>query len=145
MSYCVRGTENQDGKGTGKMKNIERFINNNKFYDEWLYGDPELVLSLKENPQCNLHVWDGYIIDITRDIKPKDAYWSGFTRDYQEDVRTFSGEEVELENLDEYINDLLLYKDAQFEFNETFEAYELILDFLTFAKENNLTVMAELY
>ena len=60
-------------------------------------------------------------------------------------MRTFSGNEVEIENLDEYINDLHLYKDSQFEDEEDFEVYELILDFLTFAKENNLAVIAELY
>ncbi len=125
------------------MKNIERFINNSKFYAKRHYGGGELVLLLKEYPQYNLHIWVGYIDDVTEELKTKEGRWIGFTRDCAEYVRTFAGDEIEIENLDEYINDLLLYKDSQFEDEEDFEVYELILDFLTFAKENNLTVLAE--
>ncbi len=124
------------------MKNIERFIKNRKFYDQRFYGSGRLELFLKEYPQCNLYIWEGYIDDILKEPKRKGDYWSGFTRDFHELARTFN-DEVEIENLDEYINDLLLYKDSQFEDEEDFEVYELILDFLTFAKENDLTVVAE--
>ncbi len=124
------------------VKKWERFMNNDTFYDQRFYGSGEVILSLKDHPEYNLHIWEGYMGDILQDPKREGDYWSGFTRDFHELVRTFSSALVEIENLDEYINDLLLYKDVQFEFDETFEAYELILDFLAFAKENNLTVLA---
>lgn len=128
------------------MENTERFINNEKFYDERFYGEDELVLSLKGNPEYNIHIWVGFISDILRKLKDSDDYWSGFTRDWNEIVRTFCGHLVEMEDIDEYINDLLLYKDDKFEFgDETREAYTLIVDFLLFAKENNQTVIAELW
>ncbi len=125
------------------MQNIERFIRNERFY-EGFEGDPDFTLWLKENPEFYLHMWDAYIDDIFCEPRAKGANWEGFTKDFQEDVRTWKYcEEVEIENLDEYINDLLLYKDANFPLKNTCEVYELIFDFLTFAKDNNLTVMAQ--
>lgn len=127
------------------MENTERFINNEKFFDERFYGiGDELVLSLKEHPKYNIHIWEGFIFDILRDAKAAGDYWAGFTRDYNEMVRTFCGDPVEMEDISEYINDLLLYKDDEFEDDEDREAYTLILDFLRFAKENNQTVMADI-
>ncbi len=129
------------------MKNIERFIRNETHYDERYYGDHEMTLTIKENPSFYLHMWDGYLDNIFHNnLRTLGDYWIGFTRDNQEFIRTYSGDVVEIENIDEYITDLLLYKNVDFQnkcFKETKEVYELILDFLTFAKENNLTVLAE--
>ena len=127
------------------MENTERFINNESFYAERHYGADELVLSLKEHPKYNIHIWDGFILDILRELKVIGDSWSGFTRDWNEIDRTFCGDPVEMEDIDEYINDLLLYKDDTFLFEGTIEAYALILDFLRFAKENNQTVMADIW
>ncbi len=90
-----------------------------------------------------LHIWEGFIHDIIRDLKTDGVYWAGLTRDYNEEVRTFTWDSTEIEDIDEYITDLLRYKDDEFEFETTREVYELILDFFIFAKENNLTVLGE--
>ncbi len=124
------------------MQNLERFIRNEKWYDEWFYGDHEMTLTIKENPNFYLHIWGGYFNFILRDALTVGDCWIGFTRDNQEIIRTYSRDVVEIENLDEYITDLLLYKYAERD-EEDSEVYQLILDFLTFAKENNLTVLAE--
>ncbi len=124
------------------MQNIERFIRNERFYDGF-EGEHEIALWLKENPEFYLHIWDGYMDDIHRPPKTDGIYWAGFTRDFHEEVRTYSEEIVEIENLDEYITDLLRYKDVNFRSKKAHEVYELIFDFLTFARDNNLTVMAE--
>ena len=83
------------------MENTERFINNEKFYDERFYGEGELVLSLKEHPEYNIHIWRGYIRDIIRELKAAGDSWAGFTRDYNEMVRTFCGDTVEIEDISE--------------------------------------------
>ena len=124
------------------MNNIERFFQNEKWYDERFYGENEITLSIKENPNLYLHIWDGYLNFILDDVRMLKDRWIGFTRDNQEFIRTFSGDVVEIENLDEYITDLLLYKGKKLD-EEDSEVYKLILDFLYFAKENNLTVLAE--
>ena len=126
------------------MNNLERFICNETFYDERFYGEHDLTLSIKEYPKLYIHIWDGFLDDIHSPPRVNGDTWRGFTRDFHEEVRTYCGVEVEMENIDEYINDLLLYKDKKMDLgDETTEAYKLIFDFLTFAKENNLTVLAD--
>ena len=125
------------------IKNIECFRKNEKFHEEDI-ADYVFTLSLKENSEFYIHIWYGYMCDIYRDPKVCGDYWGGFTRDLQEYVRTFSEDLVEIENLDEYINDLLLYEDVKFKYEETREVYDLIYDFLCYAKETKQTVLAEL-
>ena len=129
------------------MENAERFFMVEKWYDERYDGEPDLTLTIKEYPDLYLHIWDGYFDNIFhKNFRTNGIYWAGFTRDNQEFIRTFSDEVVEIENLDEYITDLLLYKDLDFEkncYSETKEVYNDILDFLTFAKQNGLTVIAQ--
>lgn len=40
-----------------------------------------------------IHIWDGYFEDIFGNPLSTNAGWSGFTKDYQESVRTFDGED----------------------------------------------------
>ena len=128
------------------MENIERFINNDKYFDERFCGEPDVTFTLKENPQFNIYMWAGFLYGIANDpFTDEKGLWIGFTRDYQEMIRTYSGYPVEID-LDEYIKDLLLYKDIDFEEKfgkETQEVYDLILDFLLFAKQTNQTVIVE--
>ena len=39
------------------MENIERFINNDKYFDERFCGEPDVTFTLKENPQFNIYMW----------------------------------------------------------------------------------------
>ena len=128
------------------MKNLERFIQNDKYFDERFFGESDMTFALKENPEFNIYLWEGFIDDICENPRTDETgHWIGFTRDNNEFIRTYSGYPVEID-LDEYIKDLLLYKDIDFEKEfgkETQEVYDLILDFLLFAKETNQTVIVE--
>ena len=97
------------------MKNIERFINNDEYYDERYYGEHDMTFTLKEKPEFNLYFWEGYLDNIHEEPRVDgERGWIGFTRDDNEFIRTYSGYPVEID-LDEYIKDLLLYKDIDFE------------------------------
>ena len=123
------------------MKNTERFINN---WDFFLSCEPELELHIKEKPEYNIHIWKGHLRDIFGKPRLDGMGWHGFTLDYQEDKRTAELDGCEIKDIDEYIDDLLEYKDKGFEYEETNEVYCLMLDFLQYAKENNLTVVGTL-
>lgn len=126
---------------------IGRLKNNTKFYDceEYMY-DTEIILSLKEDPNFNLHIWDGYVMDIF-DAPPLHGLgWHGFTRDYQEFKGAFSDDndnKIELTDLKEYLTDLLQYEKKQFDFEATQEVFELIADFLRYAIATGQTVVME--
>ena len=64
--------------------------------------------------------------------------WHGFTRDYNQCEGAFDnyGEAV-ITDLQEYIDDLKIYKKRNFDYKETKEVYELICSWLTEAQENN--------
>lgn len=122
----------------GKLKNNEQ-------YCAW-WPEPEVVLSLKENPEFNLHIWDGYFTAIFANPISTDDLWVGFTRDYQENKGGWD-KAAEIENIEEYIWDILRYKDRRYdpiwERASIYEVLELIVDFLTYAKQTNQTVIVE--
>ncbi len=121
----------------GKLKNNEQ-------YCAW-WPEPEVVLSLKENPEFNLHIWNGYFAEIFEDAIFTDNLWVGFTRDYQEDKGGWD-KATEIENIDEYIWDMLRYKEKKYApiWQKCVpEVFDLIVDFLTYAKQTNQTVIVE--
>ena len=44
----------------------------------------DIIISLKESPEFNLHIWNGYVETIVDPPIFTDKDWVGFTRDYQE-------------------------------------------------------------
>ena len=121
----------------GKLKNNEQ-------YCAW-WPEPEVVLSLKENPEFNLHIWDGYFVAIFDRPIFTDEPWVGFTRDYQEDKGGWE-KASEIENVDEYIWDMLRYKEKKYDpvWEKCVpEVFNLVIDFLTYAKQTNQTVIVE--
>ena len=48
------------------------------------------------------------------------------------------------DNVDEYIWDMLRYKDKEFAWKETPEVFDLIIDFLTYAKQTGQTIVMEM-
>lgn len=128
------------------MRNIKQFIHNYDYFDDRFGGEDALTLTLKEKPDYCIHIYSGYIYSIHENPQVGiDGIWKGFTKDTQEFARSFGGKAVEID-LDEYIEDLLLYQDVDFtqvDVKETQEVYNLILDFLKFAKELNQTVVVE--
>ena len=114
--------------GTGKTDNY-------KFYEGY-EDEPEVELSA-DNMET-LHIWDGFFDDILREPTLDGKGWHGFTRDYHQCEGAFDihGEAV-ITNLQEYIDDLKIYKDRQFRFKETKEVYDLICSWFDKAQKNN--------
>lgn len=117
---------------------IGMLIDNNFFYDGF-EDESEVELFIAEKPEFDIHIWIGYI----RDIFDKPIFdgneWTGFTRDYQQEVGTYENNNVTI-NVDEYLFDLMKYKDKKFKFEETLDCFNLIKMFLKYAKQENLTV-----
>ena len=122
---------------------IGKFINNSDYYDDSYFICTEVIMQIKENPEFNLHIDDVYFRDIfcsapIFDGKP----WVGFTRDRNEIVGGWD-KESEIGNIDEYISDMMRYADRTFEWEETPEVFQLIIDFLNYAKMTGQTVVVE--
>ena len=128
------------------MRNIENFLQNNKYFDERFWGEDAMTFTIKENPLLCLHIYNGYINSIhDNPLTDEKGRWIGCTRDDNEFIRTYSGYPVEID-LDEYIKDLLLYRHIDHEkqdVKETQEVYDLLLSFLLFARETKQTVVVE--
>ena len=122
----------------GKLKNNEQ-------YCAPMWTEPDIIFSLKESPEFNMYIWDGYVETIFTPPIFTDKMWVGFTRDCQEDKGGWE-KASEIEDLDEYIWDMLRYKDKEYDpiWKKTVpEVFELIMDFLTYAKETGQTVIVE--
>ena len=122
---------------------ITKLKNNWEYYDDSYYVPDEITISIKEEPEFNIHIEEGYLYDIIRGNAPMDGKgWYGFTRDYLE--RVGGWEDVsEIEDIDEYLNDLMKYVQAGFSYKESPNVLNLVIDFLTYAKETGQTVIVE--
>ena len=118
-------------------------LKNNKQYCAW-WPERDILLWLKENPEFNLCICYDYFAEIFGKPIFNGEPWVGFTRDYQEDKGGWETAS-EIENIDEYIWDMLRYKGREYSqlWEETPEVFNLIIDFLTYAKETNQTVIVE--
>ena len=122
---------------------IGKLKDNWEYYDDSYYVPDEITISIKEEPEFNIHIEEGYLYDIIRGNAPMDGKgWYGFTRDYLE--RVGGWEDVsEIEDIDEYLNDLMKYVQAGFSYKESPNVLNLVIDFLTYAKETGQTVIVE--
>ncbi len=106
--------------------------NNTIFYDGY-EGEGEITLSMS-NPHYPtvLHIWDGYFEEIFGKPSRTDTEWSGFTKDYQEGTRTFSGEtHIPALLIPEYLTDLTKYENLSFSYPETKDCLCVLIDFFT--------------
>ena len=116
--------------GIGKTDNY-------KFYEGYEF-EPEVELSTNIDTIETLHIWDGFFMDIFGEPSLDGKGWHGFTRDYNQCEGAFDDDgEAIITNLQEYIDDLLVYKNRKFRFKETKEVYELICSWLIEAQKNN--------
>ena len=122
---------------------IGKFKNNSQFYDGF-ETEAEIVLALMENPDYNIHIWEGYFADIFGEPPLSGDGWSGFTRDYHQMERTY-GEKNIVIDIQEYLRDLYNYAKRQFEFEETKECYRLLCNFLEYADARRKTVQVTWY
>ena len=109
--------------GIGKTDNY-------KFYEGY-EGEPEVILSVKNNELETIHIWDGFFDDIFRKPSLDGKGWNGFTRDYHQCEGAFDiyGEAI-ITDIQEYIEDLKIYESRKFDYEDTKEVYNLICSWL---------------
>ena len=117
-------------------------INDNYTFYEGYEDEPEIILTL-ENSDA-VHIWEGYFDDIY-DTPPLDGNgWNGFTRDYHQMEGVFADNssvtEVEPK---EYLEDLMLYKNKTFDYEETAQVFDLIVALFEKAIEKGMSIKAE--
>ena len=111
-------------------------IDNYKFYEGYGF-EPEVELSTNIETMETLHIWDGFFMDIFGEPSLDGNGWHGFTRDYNQCEGAFDDDgEAVISNLQEYIDDLKIYENRKFRFEETKEVYEFICSWLIEAQKN---------
>ena len=120
---------------TGKTKD-------NYIFYEGFEGEPEIILTFS-NAEV-FHIWDGYFDDIYNRPSLDGKGWNGFTRDYHQMEGIFAngGDTVKI-NPKEYLDDLMLYKDKNFDFEETAQVFDLMVALFEKAIENGVMLKAE--
>ncbi len=101
---------------------------------------------------CYFFIWfindsnirKGYFDDVYDTPTLDGNGWKGFTRDYHQFEGVFS-EDGGITEIDppEYLEDLLLYKEKSFEFEETTEVFNLMVSFLEEAIKQGVNVKTE--
>lgn len=101
-------------------------INDNHTFYEGYEGEPEIILSIPNSD--TIHIWEGYFDDIYDTPLLDGKGWNGFTRDYHQMEGIFinGGGKAKI-NPREYLDDLMLYKDKNFDFEETKQVFHLIV------------------
>lgn len=115
---------------------------NNCTYYEGYEGETEIILCL-EGVQT-LHIWEGYFDDIYDTPSLDGKGWKGFTRDYHQLEGIFSDKCGWFEmNPTEYLEDLMLYKEKTFDFDETADVFNLIASLFEKAIEKGAIMKAK--
>ena len=114
---------------------------NYTFYEG--YEDEGKIVLCIEADQA-IHIWEGYFDDIYDTPTLDGNGWKGFTRDYHQFEGVFS-EDGGITEIDpsEYLEDLMLYKEKTFEFEETTEVFNLMVSFLEEAIKQGVNVKSE--
>ena len=114
-------------------------LKNNYTYYEGYEDEGEIVLCIEADQA--IHIWEGYFDDIYDTPTLNGNGWKGFTRDYHQFEGVFS-EDGGIAEIDpsEYLEDLMLYKEKTFEFEETTEVFRLIVSFLEEAIKQGVKV-----
>ena len=117
-------------------------LKNNYTYYEGYEDEGEIVLCIEADQA--IHIWEGYFDDIYDTPTLDGNGWKGFTRDYHQFEGVFS-EDGGITEIDpsEYLEDLMLYKEKPFEFEETTEVFNLMVSFLEEAIKQGVNVKTE--
>ena len=120
---------------------IGNLKNNYTYYEGYEY-EAEIVLCIEADQA--IHIWEGYFDDIYDTPTLDGNGWKGFTRDYHQFEGVFS-EDGGITEIDpsEYLEDLMLYKEKSFEFEETTEVFNLMVSFLEEAIKQCVNVKTE--
>ena len=119
---------------------------NKKYYEG--YEDYDYVaFKVKEQQDTALVLWDGYIDSMLENQK---EWKSGLSLDWCEESGPYESREEDVEvSAESYLNDLKgldaeLFSERLFTKDEVAEAYKSIIDFIQYAKENNLTLLVNI-
>lgn len=117
-------------------------LKNNYTYYEGYEDEGKIVLCIEADQA--IHIWEGYFDDIYDTPTLDGNGWKGFTRDYHQFEGVFS-EDGGITKIDpsEYLEDLMLYKEKSFEFEETTEVFNLMVSFLEEAIKQGVNVKTE--
>ncbi|MBE6791328.1 MAG: hypothetical protein E7535_09105 [Ruminococcaceae bacterium] len=117
-------------------------LKNNYTYYEGYEDEGKIVLCIEADQA--IHIWEGYFDDIYDTPTLDGNGWKGFTRDYHQFEGVFS-EDGGITEIDpsEYLEDLMLYKEKSFEFEETTEVFNLMVSFLEEAIKQGVNVITE--
>ena len=117
-------------------------LKNNYTYYEGYEDEGKIVLCIEADQA--IHIWEGYFDDIYDTPALDGNGWKGFTRDYHQFEGVFS-EDGGITEIDpsEYLEDLMLYKEKSFEFEETTELFNLMVSFLEEAIKQGVNVKTE--
>ncbi len=124
---------------------IGKLKNNTDFY-EGFEPETEITLQYVENPEYNLHIYEGFFSDFFGSPNLDGKGWNGFTRDYQQMERSFGNyDEYVLKDVKEYLDDLMIYKDKDYEYPETKECYNVLCNFLELALEKGFHICVKVF
>ena len=117
-------------------------LKNNYTYYEGYEEEGKIVVCIEADQA--IHIWEGYFDDIYDTPTLDGNGWKGFTRDYHQFEGVFS-EDGGITEIDpsEYLEDLMLYKEKSFEFEETTEVFNLMVSFLEEAIKQGVNVKTE--
>ena len=117
-------------------------LKNNYTYYEGYEDEGKIVLCIEADQA--IHIWEGYFDDIYDTPTLDGNGWKGFTRDYHQFEGVFSeGGGITEIDPSEYLEDLMLYKEKSFEFEETTEVFNLMVSFLEEAIKQGVNVKTE--
>lgn len=118
-------------------------LKNNYTYYEGYEGEGEIVLYIEDDQA--IHIWEGFFDDIYDAPSLDGNGWKGFTRDWHQFEGAFSedGGVYEIDDPIEYLEDLMLYEEKTFDFDETKDVFNLIASLLEKAKREGVTIKAE--
>lgn len=120
---------------------IGKMIDNYTFYNGY-EDEPEIILSIKNSD--TIHIWEGYFEDIYGEPSLDGNGWTGFTRDYNQMEGIFANNEPVIEiNPLEYLQDLMIYKNKTFDYDETVQVFHLISSLFEKAIKNGVTIIAK--
>ena len=118
---------------------------NYTFYEGY-EDEPEIELSSNNPSMETLHFWDGFFLDLFGEPSLDGKGWNGFTRDYNQCEGAFGDDsEAVISNIDEYIDDLKIYKNRKFDYEKTRDVYNLLLSWLNKAKATGSTVTVTVF
>lgn len=119
---------------------------NKKYYEGYEEYD-YVAFKIKEQQDTALVLWDGYIDSILENQK---EWNSGLSQDWCEETGPYEskGEDVEVAT-ESYLNDLKgldinLFSERLFPKKDVLEAYNSIIEFVQYVKDNNLTLLVNI-